>query len=88
MTILNGSRPATGWSAIVFSHGYTRPSEYRTTARYVAHVDATARNGYVIYKPDLCGPGDGDNHNISTDLAVAMQRTVAVFDRYAKGESE
>jgi dienelactone hydrolase len=30
----------------------------------------------------------GDNHNISINLGVAMQRTVAFFGRYVKGESE
>jgi hypothetical protein len=51
MTIRNGSRPATGC---------IRPSEYRTTERYVAYVDAIARNGHIVFKPDLRGHGDSD----------------------------
>jgi len=28
----------------------------------------------------------GDNHNISAHFGVAMQRTVAFFDRHVKGQ--
>jgi dipeptidyl aminopeptidase/acylaminoacyl peptidase len=28
----------------------------------------------------------GDNHNISANFGVAMQRTVAFFDEYVKGQ--
>ena len=28
----------------------------------------------------------GDDHNISANFGVAMQRTVAFFDQYVKGE--
>jgi hypothetical protein len=51
MTIPNGSRPATGC---------IRPSEYRTTGRYVAYVDAIAWNGHVVCKPGLRGHGDSE----------------------------
>jgi alpha-beta hydrolase superfamily lysophospholipase len=64
MTTTNGSRPANGWPATVFSHGYITPSKYRTTERCVAYVDAIARNGYIVFKPDLRGHGffeSGDN---------------------------
>jgi dipeptidyl aminopeptidase/acylaminoacyl peptidase len=57
MTMPNGTKPATGWPAIVFNHGYIPPSAYRTTERYGAYVDAIARNGYIVFKPDLRGHG-------------------------------
>ena len=28
----------------------------------------------------------GDNHNISANFGVAMQRTVVFYDRYVKGD--
>ena len=28
----------------------------------------------------------GDNHNISANFGIAMQRTVAFFDQYVKGQ--
>jgi len=45
-------KPATGWPVIIFNHGYIPPTVYRTTERYLAYVDAFARNGYIVFKPD------------------------------------
>ena len=55
MTIPSGQKPATGWPAIVFNHGYIPPEVYRSTERYVAYVDGFARNGYVVFRPDYRG---------------------------------
>jgi dipeptidyl aminopeptidase/acylaminoacyl peptidase len=68
MTIPNGTRPATGWPAIVFNHGYIPPSAYRTTERYVAYVDAIARNGYIVFKPDLRGHGRSEGGDSVGDI--------------------
>ncbi len=57
LTIPNGEVPATGWPVIVFNHGYIAPTQYRTTERYVAYVDAFARNGYMVLKSDYRGHG-------------------------------
>jgi dienelactone hydrolase len=57
LTAPSGTAPATGWPAIVFNHGYIPPEAYRTTERYVAYVDALARAGYVVFKPDYRGHG-------------------------------
>jgi uncharacterized protein len=55
LTVPFGEKPATGWPAIVFNHGYIPPQEYRTTERYVAYVDRLARSGYIVYKIDYRG---------------------------------
>lgn len=55
LTIPNGEKPATGWPAIIFNHGYIPPAEYRTTERYVAYTDAFSRNGYILLRPDYRG---------------------------------
>jgi uncharacterized protein len=55
-----GERPASGWPAIVFIHGYIPPSTYKTTEKYVDYVDYLARNGYVVFKIDLRGHGDSE----------------------------
>jgi dienelactone hydrolase len=60
MTVPNGTRPASGWPAIVFNHGYITPSQYRTTERYEAYVDAIARSGYIVFKSDYRGHGDSE----------------------------
>lgn len=55
-----GTKPARGWPAIVFVHGYIPPSLYKTTERYVDHVNFLARNGYVVFKIDLRGHGNSE----------------------------
>ncbi|WP_102124962.1 alpha/beta hydrolase family protein [Deinococcus planocerae] len=57
LTVPNGTPPKGGWPAIVFNHGYIPPQQYRTTERYVAYIDAFARAGFVVLKPDYRGHG-------------------------------
>jgi dipeptidyl aminopeptidase/acylaminoacyl peptidase len=45
---------------IVFNHGYIPPQQYRTTERYVAYVDAFARSGYIVLRPDYRGHGSSE----------------------------
>ncbi|MFN8594866.1 MAG: alpha/beta hydrolase [Anaerolineae bacterium] len=60
LTIPVGEKPATGWPAIIFNHGFIPPATYRTTERYVAYVAAIANSGYVVFKPDYRGHGDSE----------------------------
>ncbi len=55
LTVPKSDPPATGWPVIIFNHGYIPPDEYRTTERYVAYVDALARHGYIVFRPDYRG---------------------------------
>lgn len=55
LTIPQGEKPANGWPAIVFNHGYIPPREYKTTERYVAYTDGFSRNGYILIRPDYRG---------------------------------
>ncbi|MBL8055884.1 MAG: alpha/beta fold hydrolase, partial [Anaerolineales bacterium] len=55
LTVPNGERPAAGWPAIVFNHGFIPPDVYRTTQRYVAYVDNLARSGYIVFRIDYRG---------------------------------
>lgn len=55
-----GERPANGWPAIVFIHGYIPPEQYRTQEKYVEYVHFLARNGFVVFKIDLRGHGDSE----------------------------
>lgn len=58
LTIPNGDKPKSGWPVIIFNHGYIPPSSYVTTERYVAYVEAFARNGYIVFKADYRGHGN------------------------------
>lgn len=60
MTVPVGQKPATGWPAIIFNHGFIPPAQYRTTERYVAYVDAIARSGYIVFKSDYRGHGSSE----------------------------
>ncbi len=55
LTIPQGEKPANGWPAIVFNHGYIPPREYKTTERYVAYTDGFSRNGYMLIRLDYRG---------------------------------
>lgn len=60
LTVPIGNPPVGGWPAIIFNHGYIPPNQYRTTERYVAYVDAFARNGYLVFKSDYRGNGSSE----------------------------
>jgi uncharacterized protein len=60
LTIPLGTKPETGWPVIIFNHGYIPPAQYRTTERYVAYVDAFARNGYIVFRSDYRGHGSSE----------------------------
>lgn len=60
LTVPQGQRPASGWPVIIFNHGYIPPEVYKTTERYVAYVDAFARAGYIVFKPDYRGNGSSE----------------------------
>ncbi len=57
LTVPQGPAPPGGFPVIIFNHGYIPPEIYRTTERYEAYVDAFARNGYIVVKPDYRGHG-------------------------------
>lgn len=65
LTALRGSPPAAGWPVVVFNHGYIPPAHYRTTERYVAYVDAFARSGYFVLKPDYRAHGSSEGQTRS-----------------------
>jgi len=60
LTVPTGDKPAQGWPVIIFNHGYISPTVYRTTERYIAYVDAFARNGYIVFKSDYRGNGSSE----------------------------
>lgn len=81
LTIPRGERPAAGWPVIVFNHGYIPPAQYRTTERYVAYVDAFARNGYIVFRPDY--RGHGNSEGVATGGYGSPDYTVDVLNALA-----
>lgn len=57
LTVPEGEKPAGGWPAIIFLHGYIPPAQYKTTQNYADYVDFLAKNGFVVFKIDLRGHG-------------------------------
>jgi dipeptidyl aminopeptidase/acylaminoacyl peptidase len=79
-------RRADGWPVIVFNHGYIPPPQYRTTERYVAYVDALARNGYIVLRPDYRGhgnsEGDAASNYASPAYTIDVLNAVASIQRF------
>jgi dipeptidyl aminopeptidase/acylaminoacyl peptidase len=87
LTVPSGPKPASGWPVIVFNHGYIPPTVYRTTERYIAYVDAFARSGYIVFKPDYRGFGSSQGTPVSAyyspDDTVDVLNAVTTMQRYS-----
>jgi dipeptidyl aminopeptidase/acylaminoacyl peptidase len=92
LTVPNGPKPATGWPVIIFNHGYIPPTVYRTTERYVAYVDAFARHGYIVFKPDYRGFGSSQGEAVSAygapDDTVDVLNAVTTMQRYPNADPD
>jgi len=92
LTVPKGTRPESGWPAIVFNHGYIPPDEYRTTERYVAYVDGFARNGYIVLKADYRGHGSSEGEATSSygrpDYTVDVLNAVAAIKAYEAADPD
>jgi dipeptidyl aminopeptidase/acylaminoacyl peptidase len=90
LTVPNGAKPASGWPVVVFNHGYIPPTVYRTTERYIAYVDAFARNGYIVFKPDYRGFGSSQGTPVSAyyspDDTVDVLNAVTTMQRYGNAD--
>jgi dipeptidyl aminopeptidase/acylaminoacyl peptidase len=86
LTVPRGQAPESGWPVVIFNHGYIPPEQYRTTERYVAYVDAFARNGYVVFRSDYRGHGSSEGEargSYSTpDYTVDVLNAVSAIKQY------
>jgi len=57
LTVPKTQKPAGGYPVIVFNHGYQIPELYTPDGNYIAYMDALAKQGYIIFKPDYRGNG-------------------------------
>lgn len=92
LTIPNGDPPSGGFPVIVFNHGYIPPSQYRTTERYVAYVDAFASSGYIVVKPDYRGHGESEGEArggyASPDYTVDVLHALAAARRLPQADPD
>lgn len=92
LTVPQGEKPKSGWPVIVFNHGYIQPEQYRTTERYVAYVDAFARNGYIVFKSDYRGHGNSEGQSSggygNNDYTIDVLNALASIKRYSDADSE
>jgi dienelactone hydrolase len=92
LTVPQGQRPETGWPVIIFNHGYIPPEVYRTTERYVAYVDAFARSGYIVFRPDYRGHGFSEGEPTSSrgspDYTIDVLNAVSSMKRYVDADPE
>jgi dipeptidyl aminopeptidase/acylaminoacyl peptidase len=90
LTVPQGAKPAGGWPVVVFNHGYIPPEIYRTTERYVAYVDAFARNGYIVFRSDYRGHGFSEGEPTSSRgspaYTIDVLNAVASIKRYADAD--
>lgn len=86
LTVPQGQQPTTGWPVVIFNHGYIPPEQYRTTERYIAYVDAFARNGYLVFRSDYRGHGSSEGEATggygTPDYTVDVLNAVAAVKRY------
>jgi dipeptidyl aminopeptidase/acylaminoacyl peptidase len=92
LTVPRGEKPASGWPAIVFNHGYIPPDQYRTTERYVAYVDGFARNGYIVFRSDYRGHGNSEGEpssgHTTPDYTVDVLNAVASLKQYPDADPD
>jgi uncharacterized protein len=86
LTVPRTQKPATGFPVVVFNHGFIPPDVYKTTERYVAYVDAFARNGYIVLRSDYRGhdqsEGEARGGYGSPDYTVDVLNGLASVKRY------
>lgn len=84
LTEPTGERPAGGWPAVVFVHGYIPPQQYQTQERYEDYVNALAKSGLVVLKIDLRGHGQSEGQAsgayYSSDYVIDVLNAVAALE--------
>lgn len=64
LTIPTTPKPANGYPAVVFVHGYIPPAQYSTINNYASYQDYLARAGFITFKPDLRGHGRSEGEAV------------------------
>ncbi|MFW0837541.1 MAG: prolyl oligopeptidase family serine peptidase [Candidatus Komeilibacteria bacterium] len=62
-------KPKNGFPSIVFVHGYIPPKQYSTTESYPTYPAYLARNGFIVFKPDLRGHGNSEGDAVGAHFS-------------------
>ncbi len=66
LLVPKGEKPTDGWPVIVFNHGYITPERYTPDGNYIYFLDAFAKSGYIVFKPNYRGNGKSEGSPAST----------------------
>ncbi len=69
LTVPTSAKPAGGFPAIMFVHGYIPPKEYSTTGNYSTYQATLAREGFITFKPDLRGHAQSEGEPVSAHFS-------------------
>lgn len=66
LTVPKTNKPVGGYPIIIFNHGYQIPVLYTPEGNYINYMDAIAKAGYIVFKPDYRGNGKSEGAPGST----------------------
>ena len=91
LTVPIGEKPKDGWPVVIFNHGYIPPLQYKTAERYVAYIDAFARNNYIVFKSDYRGhansEGNPEGAYYSPAYAIDVLNALSSLKKYKDADS-
>jgi uncharacterized protein len=87
MTIPLTQKPDGGFPVIIFNHGYQIPKLYTPDGNYIAYMDALAKEGYIIFKPDFRGNGKSQGSPVSSyfspDYSIDVLNAISSIKKYS-----
>lgn len=92
LTVPTTLKPENGYPVIIFNHGYQVPRLYTPDGNYISHMDALAKEGYIIFKPDYRGNGKSEgtptSAYFSPDYTVDILSAIASVKRFDGADPE
>lgn len=86
LTVPKTKKPPSGYPVIIFNHGYQIPRLYTPEGNYIPHMDALAKEGYVIFKPDFRGNGKSKgtpgSSYFSSNYAIDVLNAITSIKKY------